>query len=174
MLTVAIDPGKWKCGVAIGDGRLSWAATLHVGDRDRDHPGLLPVLVAREIRERVCPTPLWRVHLVQEDPQDYPGHPRRRRDLAQLREHNRSTRALLERCLTLPYSGVLTSRLVRPGRWKGNVPKDVHHRRVVQELSLAERDLCTELNHDGWDAVGLWLWAVGRVRRGGLPLKRGG
>jgi len=52
--------------------------------------------------------------------------------------------------------------VVTPMEWKGQLPKDVVQRRVEQRLG---RSVCQELNirSHAWDAVGLGLWANGRL-----------
>lgn len=60
----------------------------------------------------------------------------------------------------------------KPFSWKGNVPKQIHHRRVHALLTEAEQALLSpvgskQYDHNVYDAVALGLWAVGRVGRGG-------
>lgn len=70
-----------------------------------------------------------------------------------------------------------------PGSWKGGVAKDVHWRRNQRALLPGELDLIqawlrsrgrhttwlqSEDAHDTQDAIGIALYALGRVRRGGL------
>ena len=52
--------------------------------------------------------------------------------------------------------------LVTPGQWKGQVPKDIHNRRVLAKLTPAEATLASNLDHNGIDALGLLLWALER------------
>lgn len=58
-----------------------------------------------------------------------------------------------------------------PATWKGSVPKDVHHRRVLAALSAEEVALLPKTprskkyDHNMLDAVGLGLWHLGRLRR---------
>lgn len=49
-----------------------------------------------------------------------------------------------------------------PMEWKGQLPKDVIQRRVISRLGAAK---CIGLNirSHAWDAVGLGLWALGRL-----------
>jgi hypothetical protein len=51
--------------------------------------------------------------------------------------------------------------LVYPGQWKGQVPKDIHNRRVLAKLTPAERALVPN-DHNAIDATGLLLWALER------------
>jgi hypothetical protein len=64
---------------------------------------------------------------------------------------------------------------VRPHRWKGNVPKDIHHRRVLAALHplellgpgmVIDPDSPTTYQPDAADAIGLGAWALGRTDRG--------
>jgi len=74
-------------------------------------------------------------------------------------------------------TGGSTWRTVRPSGWKGNVPKEIHHRRVLRVLAPAEvaRANLGALDpdapgyqHDTADAVALGAWALGRTGRGGV------
>ncbi len=61
---------------------------------------------------------------------------------------------------------------VFPRDWKGNVPKKVMARRIDRSLDPAERrvlaaclvDVPKDLQHNVWDAVGIGLWHLGRLR----------
>lgn len=54
---------------------------------------------------------------------------------------------------------------VIPHTWKGNAPKDVATKRVRMALSDAElRRLPPKARHDVWDAVGIGLWALDRLK----------
>lgn len=56
-----------------------------------------------------------------------------------------------------------------PGDWKGNVPKAPHHERIKKALDGEEIARMPPLReHDAWDAAGIWLYAAGRTRRGGI------
>lgn len=67
----------------------------------------------------------------------------------------------------LEASGTKTA-LVLPRTWKGQVPKDVHHRRIVAKLTPTEAALVASRltrvseskQHNVLDAVGLAKWAV--------------
>lgn len=50
--------------------------------------------------------------------------------------------------------------------WKGSVPKKIHNSRVLALLSDSERAILPSRDHNMIDAVGLGLWALGRMRRG--------
>lgn len=58
---------------------------------------------------------------------------------------------------------VATIEVVSPARWKGQVPKSVMVERVKTRLSRAEIAFAADISADGWDAVGIGLWKVGRL-----------
>jgi hypothetical protein len=47
---------------------------------------------------------------------------------------------------------------VYPSQWKGQVPKDIHHPRIIDSLDDGERALVS-MQPDELDAVGLFKWA---------------
>lgn len=61
-------------------------------------------------------------------------------------------------------------RFVRALDWKGNVPKDIHHKRIRKQLDSAETAVLEEAltkapkgsHKEILDAVGIGLWAIGR------------
>jgi hypothetical protein len=56
--------------------------------------------------------------------------------------------------------------LVQPRTWKGQVPKEIHHRRVRAALTPAELARIPKSHtHDTLDAIGLGLWRTGRMKR---------
>ena len=63
---------------------------------------------------------------------------------------------------------------VEPARWKGQVPKDIHHARVWAELDNDEKDrvnlslkgVAPSKRHNALDAIGLGCWV--RKTGGGL------
>lgn len=62
---------------------------------------------------------------------------------------------------------VVPARYVTPDEWKASVPKPQHQQRILAALTDAERMLIAGASHDTIDAVGLGLWALGRMNRGG-------
>lgn len=61
---------------------------------------------------------------------------------------------------------------VKPFSWKGNVPKQIQHRRIFEVLSPEERVIAgptsgPKYDHNTYDAIALGLWASRRVGRGG-------
>ena len=63
--------------------------------------------------------------------------------------------------------------VVRPADWKGQVPKDVHNRRILSGLSVKEEfalNGCgapSSLRHNVIDAIGLAKWAARRGAQSG-------
>jgi hypothetical protein len=57
-----------------------------------------------------------------------------------------------------------------PKEWKGSVPKRIHQPRILSALAPQERALIPDLPqsklHNAIDAVGLFLWACGRMHGG--------
>lgn len=55
---------------------------------------------------------------------------------------------------------------VLPNTWKGNVPKDIHHRRILDKLSPRELAVIPFLpatkRHNMVDAIGIGLWYLYR------------
>lgn len=72
-----------------------------------------------------------------------------------------------------PHAGALEH--VKPATWKGQVPKDIHHNRMIKRLGVAEAYLLASVlepmaekpREDVCDAVALGLWALGRLRKSG-------
>lgn len=63
--------------------------------------------------------------------------------------------------------------LVEPHGWKGQIPKDIFLKDMVKpalsptEIHMAEasmQNVPKGLKHNGWDAVGIGLWALRRIR----------
>ncbi len=54
--------------------------------------------------------------------------------------------------------------LVQPRTWKHSVPKPIHHARISKALTDAERRLAEGARGDTWDAIGLGLWKLKRMK----------
>jgi hypothetical protein len=65
----------------------------------------------------------------------------------------------------------LTVRLIKPAEWKGQTPKEIHNRRVLAAMQPSEVEVFKELKvaqslkHNVLDAIGIGLWALGRMVR---------
>ena len=149
MILAAVDPGARKCGVAVfNDRRLIAASTVLSNE-----PAMAKT-VAGYIRKYGEP-----VQLIAEDPQHYRLARVKHKDLDRLK-------AVLVELDNLV--GPLV--LIPPHAWKANVPKNIHHARVMRALRPSELELWTPLGHDGRDAVALGLFALARTFRGGTPM----
>lgn len=60
---------------------------------------------------------------------------------------------------------------IQPVQWKGNTPKTIHQKRIVDALAATEMKKVLwpppHLQHNVFDALGLGLFATGRLGRGG-------
>ena len=56
-------------------------------------------------------------------------------------------------------------RMIKVGEWKGSVPKSVTKRRAERTLREDELGAVGPANHHAWDAIGLGLFALGRLKR---------
>lgn len=136
----ALDPGTAKAGfAAFHNGRLVEAVTLH-----RPTPAVVRELALRDGK--------W----VRERMHKYGKARAMHADLDAIEDFVRAI-------------GVRWEDAYRPQRWKGNVPKAIHHGRLRDVLDLAERGVFDCAGEDGRDAIGIGLFALGRVGRGGMP-----
>lgn len=57
---------------------------------------------------------------------------------------------------------------IAPSAWKGQVPKNIHRHRILKALKPVEKQAIVTIdNHNTIDAVGIGLWVLGRLGRGG-------
>lgn len=136
---VFVDPGKHACAIAYWRGADFQSAHLSEGTRAEHFiqvAALKPDLVVVE-----CPVVYPRGAGKGEDPND-------------LIQVALSAGACMAACLH--------SVTVTPGEWKGQVPKDIHHRRIEPQLTEAmRRDINSVpaiLRHNVLDAIALGLW----------------
>lgn len=152
-LLVAIDPGETTGWSFYQDGALVEAGVA-VGS-----PPALPAAVYLELNQnRDCS------EAVIEKPQTYPMSPVDANDLITLGILVGEWKEYLHR------HGADVE-LALPRTWKGTVPKDIHHRRVLARLTaeektrLPKRPRAKNYDHNMLDAVGLGLWKLGRTTR---------
>ena len=152
-MLVAVDPGVHACGVAVflRGGQLERAAYVTCA-------GGGPVAVAGEVRDWFGSLVADRI--VIERPQVYiprlmKGDPN---DLINL--------AMVVGALLATLHG--PGETVLPASWKGQVPKDIMVNRIKkrlapEELARAMLPKTKDLQHNVFDAIGIGLWAVGRL-----------
>lgn len=161
-LCVSVDPGKWKMGVAGShQAMMVWASPVYVSRPWSQTKAVKAVLDAVEAYFGTVP-PTWHI----EHPQVYGGMGRAasKKDVKALEDLAGRFRRELKPL------GVKVV-LLRPHAWKGNVTKEVHHRRIRRALTPAEVVLLDrdygDAHSDVWDAIGIELFALGRTGRGG-------
>lgn len=136
----AIDPGTAKAGMAVFDnGVLRTALTLW-----RPRPKDFHAIADRE--------GLW----VREKMHKYPTARAMHKDLDEIEALCKALR-------------VRWSEAFRPQRWKGSIPKRIHHERLRALLLPSEVRVWDAAGEDGRDAAGVGLFAMGRCGRGGMP-----
>jgi len=154
MRVMAFDPGKLAVGWATADEKGIMRCGLV---SDKTQPGLL-----RKLRDMQLGVATQGIRVVIEVPQVY-------------RERNwrGDPNDLIDETIVVGALAVLTldadQKLTRPHGWKGNVPKDIHNRRVKERMTLAEQSVLEEcgvkasLAHNVVDAIGMCLWSLGRL-----------
>lgn len=178
---LAIDPGLRVAGVALFDLETktlfrAWACKSPVAS---------PIVgavawaaMAEQIhKETAAVTQDWLrgvERLILEEPQVYRGSKQKGDpdDLIQL--------AGVDGAIVGRFDNGADSRLfasVKPSRWKGTIDSDVMLDRILGKLSADEKAWIVkstrsrDFNHNAVDAVGLGLWALGRLGSGALPFK---
>lgn len=153
-VVAALDPGVRACGLSVWvDGRLIRAELVRV-DTTRWQPAIMAGAVVAAASIDAGLPEAWLV----ESPRSYPGREDREENLEGLRKVIAALRRIAR-------PGVV--RTVAPSAWKGNVPKVVHATRIFGALGQAEARI-VPADHNVVDAVGLGLYGLGRVRRGGV------
>lgn len=159
--TLAIDPGLKCLGWALFQGK-----TLTVCGVSRSKNNLDLGACIKDHQDAMIDAPhrwmLQRAEAVIERPQIYPT-------AQQKGDQNDLVAIAMVACATV--GGLCDSvRFAFPREWKGQMPKDVSHRLIDKRLSEAEKEVRDTLPkaktilHNGLDAIGIGLWAVGRFR----------
>lgn len=167
--TIAIDPGLWRCGAAI----FQFDRLIAVGEPEVPRGGDVVVAIHEWVATNIpysvaVPEAGWpavdntvrsdrnNVRWVSEIPQYYTADTAKRATLEAL---TRVVKALAPRVATY-----------RPTTWKGQVPKDIHQKRIRALLTPAELLLVNALprDRDALDAVGVGLFVLCRSERGGV------
>jgi hypothetical protein len=158
-LLLAVDLGKWKVGVAAfyvpgpgKSGELVTADTLVTPTSRVHEPERVAASIIRWYRDSMILDldAVW----VCEWPQKY----------ARDREKHKDIEALwaVGECLSW-------QERYQPRQWKGSVPKRAFRARTKKALQESELKIMpSESQHDAWDAVGIGLYALARVARGGI------
>lgn len=148
MSLIAIDPGVHRCGVAFFmDGQLQLAEY-----QENSYLFGNEWETSRSYR-----------NVVVEMPRIYPGAQQRKGDLNDLLNLAAVVGRVEEKFKTAVVSRVF------PQKWKGQVPKQVMNARVLSKLSDVERARILSVgakDHNTIDAVGIGLWALGRLKGG--------
>ena len=161
VIILSLDPGLRCSGMGLWkDGVLLHALMAQAQMGPRDIAGALEMARQVEIALTYAGAPAPEF-LVYEKQQVYPGAGGDADDLFQLAYCN----GAIGHALGLPSKGYL------PREWKGQVPKRVHHPRIIKALTDEERDAyardtagyAKSLVHNVTDAVGLGLKYLQRM-----------
>jgi hypothetical protein len=155
---IAIDPGVNFSG---------WSVFIEEeGDTWRlEEAGFMPSDHWPESAKNMWP--YAQVTLVIEQPEKYPTKTLYHSDLANL---DAVVHLMAEYASDMSWE----TKKVKPATWKAQVPKKVHHHRISSELSQVELDSVfwppASACHNVFDAIGLGLYQVKRLGRGGKKL----
>lgn len=156
MNTLAIDPGKRMGWAVFGTDNVMRAC----GEWDGDEPALGDALVYA-----------WGAAgtVVVELPYHYPHGAGGRRGVSV--DPNNLIKLAARAGLAAGRSG-WPVRWISPNDWKAQVPKPIHHARIASALLASEIGVViagrvSAQHPDMWDAIGLGLFAMGRLGRGG-------
>jgi hypothetical protein len=166
MSLLVVDPGKNALGWAyFGDAGLLYACGVVRAGEHEENIALVARLVIMELHRAIESFPPAK-RLVTEQMVVYPGPQQKGdpNDLIALSFISGGGHMLCAPAATLE--------LVTPHEWKGQVPKDIMQKRIERSLSLLEQQMVTaslqgvapSLRHNAWDAVGIGLNALGRLR----------
>ena len=161
-LLIAIDPGKNVCGVSVWGCRKEGIQLLHASSlRSYGDIKTLPAQVEDLWFEYLDGFEDIPPQFIFEVPRYY----------AKKRSTFRGVDALYEVLDAFQKHGIIIREYVYPNQWKGNLPKDVHKRRIQKALTWQELNV-VDFNgtHDMWDAIGIGLYATGRTGRAGIPV----
>jgi hypothetical protein len=152
---IAIDPGRATGWAAFVDGQVREAGVF---DGDKGVPFQLARWASSSLAAEGGGTPL---QVVAERPHQGKG----RASTGDL-----VTLAVRLGCILGQLGLQLrTVEIVEPAQWKGSVDKKIHQPRILAALLAPERALLGDAlkDHNAVDAIGLGLWKVGRMTRGG-------
>ena len=158
MILLAIDPGVHHHGLALFEDRVLIRCAGVRGPAGKDALAVSASLLARLTAEWADLHWRTRPCVVAELPQD------RSQDRVPVGD-------LISLTCVLGWTLGTIGRpayLISPADWKGSIPKSKHQPRIIAALSEAERALIPTgaLAHNAIDAVGIGLWALGRISGG--------
>lgn len=176
---IAIDPGLNCAGAAMfEDGKLRFAASIN-GSKNTALDTLERVsFISAQILGELAPRIHGDVELIVEWPQIYQrGGGKTKGDPNDLIALAAVDAYVCARLVTFPMARSFKVRSVTPAEWKGQTPKPkskkeayIIEQRAFRRLDDNERfALPPAMTWDGWDAVALGLWALGRFERRILP-----
>jgi hypothetical protein len=158
---VAIDPGLRGCGIArfYGlTGELRAAEYITSPEKTLTGPVAWAAMAGEVVSHQQRPDVL-----VLEQPRIYPGVRREDpNDLIQL--------AGVLGAIAAHWESAPTIVAYYPAAWKGQVPKKVMTKRILKHLATGELSRLVSVgakDHNTIDAVGLGLFHLGRMKRGG-------
>jgi hypothetical protein len=153
---VSVDLGKRKVGVAIfsASGTLVAAHTVYTQPNTaawdpRITAEAVSVWADTVVEDEGLAAPVW----VCEWPGPRPGE-RRVADILTLQQVGTALSK---------WEGVRWAEKYKPSEWKRQVAKDLHHTRIRVALLPQECVIWDRLGHDARDAVGIGLFAQGRI-----------
>lgn len=155
-MIVGIDPGLKGHAYAVGDatGTILQAGFVPGG---LGRGGAAWVPLAKGLLEALTPLRGSVTRCVVEVPQVYTNLPGDPADLIELAGAAGAV-CLALHWLDVPAGSITT---VLPKTWKGQVPKDVHHRRIIEALTEQEKQrIHGKALRDQLDAVGLVKYAA--------------
>lgn len=167
-----MDPGLRGCGVAVFHGDSLRFAT-YAKNPERIGSGYNEFYeMANEAWRLVShelPCHFSAVVCVVEMPVVYPGSKKGNdpNDLLALTGVGGAFVSIVQYALTGAISTPISVKTVKPAEWKGQVPKQIMNERVQKKLSKEELGKVVSvgaLDHNTWDAVGIGLFALGRLR----------
>ena len=148
-MIIAIDPGVRMCGVAL----------FHDSDDGDPETRAGRLYHARWVPVRNLHLFAHDAELVVEMPRIYRGSGQQKGDLNDL----------LDLATVVGYcEGIFhgSHRRVFPAQWKGQVPKKIMNARVLSRLDDVEKAAIVSVgakDHNILDAIGIGLWALGRL-----------
>lgn len=163
---IAIDPGKEALGWALGRHEIQAAGLIRNVDRKALHQSFASLRLGLPWNE---PAEVWMEYMVQ--------YPYQRPDVATAKANDLLNLQFVGGVLV----GALAQQLgfghckicpIEPSAWNGGAQESVVQARVKAELETEERAALglhrypVGLQHNLWDAAGIWLYGAGRLRPG--------